>query len=137
MPYESPGRRYDATATKQVNHGDPSVELGHGGIAAKSAQTPPMAPSVANALLAQQIAVGEEFTIMLDGIHEVSTTLLPVGAVAGSQLYIEADDNSLVLAAEATTGGVLNAGFTKFGVIDSIDTALGEALVNLTQRSSF
>jgi hypothetical protein len=137
MPLTKPGQRYEAVATKNTSHGKPATELGHAGIAAKSAQIAPMVPSVANAALAVAIPIGEPFIVMLDGSHEVAVSDLPGGAVAGSKIYIRESDNALVLAATAVTSGVLNAGFLKFGVVDSIDSTLGRALVNLTQRSSF
>lgn len=137
MPLEGPGRRFDAIATKATTHGAPAVELNHAGVAAKSTQIPAMAPSLANAAIAQQIAIGEDFVIMMDGVHEVVTGSLPGGAATGNALYIKVADNSLHLAADALTAGVLNAGFVKYGLIDSIDTTLGRAQVNLTQRSSF
>lgn len=129
MPLEGPGRRISVTATKATTHGAPAVELNHAGVAAKSEAIPPMAPSVANAALAVAIAVSEEFVIMLDGVHEVATSLLPAGAAAGDALWIATADNTLHNAA--------GAGLVKFGLIDSIDTTLGRAQVNLTQRSSF
>lgn len=129
MPLEGPGRRYPATATKATVHGAPAVEVKHAGIAAKSAQVAPMAPSVANAAIAQQIPIGEQFVIMLDGTHEVATSLLPGGAAVGDALWIVIADNTLANAAAA--------GRVKFGIIDAIDTVLGRAVVNLTQRSSF
>lgn len=131
MPLESPGRRFPVIATKAVTHGAPTVELNHAGIAAKSTQIAPMAPSVANAALAQQIAVGEQFVVMMDGDHEVATALLPGGTVAGGQLYIRPADNTLHLA------GATAAGDVKFGLVDSIDATHARAQVNLTQRSSF
>lgn len=137
MPYEGEGTRFSVVATKATAHGKPAVELAHPGIAAKSTNPAPMAVSVANAALAQQIAIGEEFVIMLAGDHEVLVADLPGGAVAGNPLYIKASDNTLALAATALTAGVLNAGFWKFGVIDSIDLTLGRALVNLNLRSVF
>lgn len=138
MPGEGPGRRYAAIATKAVSHGMPAVELGHGGIAAKSQQSAPMAPSVANAALAVEIAVGEEFVIMMSGLHEyVPSSVLPGGAAAGNPLYIKAADNTIHLAADALSGGILQAGFTKWGLLDSIDTTSGTCVVNLTERASF
>lgn len=137
MPSEGPGRRYDVVATKATTHGAPVIELNHAGIAAKSSQAAPMAPSVANAVIAQQIAIGEDFVIMLEGDHDVAVAALPGGAAAGDRLFIKASDNTLALAATALTAGVLNAGYAKFGLIDDIDTVLGRAHVNLTQRSSF
>lgn len=137
MPLEGPGRRYSVTATKATSHGKPAVELAHPGIAAKSTQVAPMVPSVANAALAVQIGIGEEFVIMLTGVHEVAVADLPAGAAAGDPLYIKASDNTLHKAVDAVTSGALNAGFFKFGVIDSIDTTLGRAQVNLNLRGAF
>lgn len=131
MPLEAPGQRYAATATKQVMHGAHTVEVNHAGIAAKSQQIAPMVPSLANATIAQTIAVGEEFVIMMAGTHEVAVSALPGGTVVGSQLYIRPADNTLHLA------GATQAGDVKFGVVDEIDTGLGRAQVNLSQRSSF
>lgn len=131
MPTEAPGRRYSVTATKATTHGAPAVELNHAGVAAKSAQIAAMAPSLANAAIAVQIGIGEEFVIMLDGAHDVATSLLPGGTVAGSQLYIRPSDNSLHLAGATTTGDV------KWGVVDALNTSAGNASVNLSQRSSF
>lgn len=129
MPYEGPGERYSTLATKATSHGAPTVENNHAGIAAKSAQAAPAAVSTVNALAAQQIAIGEELVIMLQGLHEIDDALLPAGAIAGTQLWIDTVDNSLENAA--------GAGRVKFGLVSSIDAALGRALVNLSQRSSF
>lgn len=129
MPYEGPGERYSAIATKATTHGAPAVELNHPGIAAKSAQVAPMVPSVANATVAQQIAIGEEFVIMMSGSHEVATSLLPAGYAVGTQLWIATADNSLQSAAAA--------GRVKFGVIDDIDATRGVAHVNLNLRGTF
>lgn len=137
MPLEGPGARFSVIATKATTHGAPATELGHPGVAAKSAQAAPMVPSLANAAIAQQIAIGEEFVIMLSGVHEVATSLLPGGAAAGSKLYIKESDNSLVLAATALASGVLNAGYLRWGVIDSVDSTRGRAAVNFNLRGTF
>lgn len=137
MPLEGPGARFDVIATKATSHGAPATELGHPGIAAKSAQIAPGVPSVASAAAAVLIAIGEDFVIMLTGVHEVATSLLPGGTVAGSKLYIKESDNTLALAATALTTGLLNAGFLKFGVVDSIDSGHGRAQVNLNLRGTF
>ena len=129
MPFEGPGKRYAVTATKATTHGAPAVENNHAGVAAKSAQIAPMVPSVANAATAQQIGIGEQFVVMMEGLHEVKTSLLPAGYAVGTQLWIATADNSLQNAAAA--------GRVKFGVIDDIDTTRGVAHVNLSQRSSF
>jgi hypothetical protein len=137
MPIEGPGGRYSVIATKAVAHGAPAIEKNHAGIAAKSAQASPAAPSVANALAAQQIAIGEEFVIMLSGLHEVAVAALPGGAAEGDPVYIVKADNTLANAAAALNAGLLRATHAKFGLISSIDTVLGRALVNLNQRSAF
>lgn len=138
MPGEGPGARFSVTATKATAHGKPAVELGHAGIAAKSQQVAPMAPSVANAALAVEIADGEEFVIMMTGVHYyVDSSLLPGGAAAGNPLYIKGSDNSLALAATALASGVLNSGFYKFGLLDSIDTDQGTCVINLSRRDTF
>lgn len=138
MPENRPGLREVVTATKATTHGAPAVEVGLAGIAHKSQQIAAMAPSLANAALAVQIGVGEEFVIRLDGTAEVDTSLLPAGAAAGDPLYIKAADNTLHLAADALAAGVLNAGFVKFGVLVEKDTSsVARSSVNLNQRSSF
>jgi hypothetical protein len=135
VPAEQPGSRYSVTATKATEHGKPAVENRHAGVAAKSEQADPAYPNAANALLAQDIAIGEEFVIMLDGAHELLVADLPAGAAVGDGLWIEIADNSLANAAEAQTGGITEAAYVKFGVISSIDVTAGRALVNLNQRS--
>lgn len=129
MPTEGPGSRFSVVATKATAHGKCAVERHHPGVAAKSTQAAPAYPSVANALAAQQIAIGEEFVIMLTGLHEVLVADLPAGAVAGDAVFIREADNVLVNAA--------GAGIIKFGRISSIDATLGRALVNLNLRDTF
>lgn len=136
MPSEGAGERYSVVATKAVVHGKPAVEKKHPGIAAKSAQAAPAAVSVANATAAQQIAIGEEFVIMLTGLHDVAVADLPGGAAVGDPLYIEIADNSLANAAEALTSGLVEAEYVKFGRISAIDATLGIAQVNLDLRST-
>lgn len=137
MPAEQPGARLSVIATKATEHGAPAVEIGHPGVAAKSKGASPMYPSVANAALAQDIAIGEEFVLMLGGAHEIDEDLLPAGAAAGDPLYITLADNALADAAEALTAGLVEAGYVKFGRISEIDTSAGLALVNLNLRDTF
>lgn len=144
MPAEAPGSRESVIATKATTHGKAVVEYGIPGQAAKSTQALPAYPSVANALAAQQIGVGEEFVIMTAGRHtfDAALTPLPGAAVAGadltrSALYIRHSDNSLVLAATALAAGVLQAGFSKFGLLIFVDTVFNRYDVNLNLRSTF
>lgn len=128
MPSEGPGSRYSVIATKAAIHGRPVVENGHPGIAAKSTQAAPAYPTTTNATAAKNIAIGEEMVIMLTGLHEIPSSLLPAGAVAGTPLWIVAADNTLQNATAA--------GRVKFGVVSSIDATLGRALVNLNLRDT-
>lgn len=139
MPAEGPGSRFSVTATKATQHGWPAVELNHAGIAAKSAQAEPGNLTTANALAAEKIAIGEEFVIMLSGLHSFPSAKLPGGSVAGDRLAIKKTDNSLVKVAEAAAANkAIEEGLlVKFGVLDSIDTVAGLAWVNLTGRNSF
>lgn len=139
MPSERPGQRFDAVATKTTGHNKPVVELNHAGIAAKSEQALPAVPSVANAAAAQVIAIGEAFVIMLSGVHEFPSTLLPGGAKAGDRIAIKASDNSLVAVANAAAANkAIEEGLlVKFGVVDSLDAVTGLCKVNLTARNSF
>lgn len=139
MPAEGPGRRFSVIATKATEHNKPAVELNHAGVAAKSAQPAPAAVSQANADAAKKIAIGEEFVIMLDGVHGIASSLLPGGAKAGDRLAIKVSDNSLVAVASAAAAekAVEEDLLVKFGVIDSIDTTAAIAWINLSQRSSF
>lgn len=137
MPAERSGQRQSLIFTKQVTHGDPCEEKNHTGIAAKSLQAQPAYPSVANALAAQEIMVGEEGVVMMEGTHPVSTDLLPGGAAVGNAVYITKADNALVLEATALTAGVLEAAYAKFGLISEIDTDLDIAQINLSRRDQF
>jgi hypothetical protein len=125
-------------------HGQPAVDQNFAGIGFKNAQPDPMAVSTANALIAQQIATGENYVIDIAGAHEVDPDLLPAGAAAGDPLYIRVADDVLVNAAEALTdpdgaggaGGVIEAGYRKFGRLETLDNGGGLADVNLNERGS-
>ena len=136
MSVQAPGERFSVVATKQVRHKRPVVEARHPGIALKSSQPPPMVPTVANATAAETILVGEELVIAMTGSWPVETALLPGGAVVGDPLYIVLADNTLANAANALAAGLVKATHLKFGVIDSIDTVLGLAMVNLNLRDT-
>lgn len=141
MPAERPGRREERIRSNKagvtLHNGDPVIEGNLAGVAAKSRGGAPGAVNMANAAANQVIAVGELFVVMLDGTHTLDESHLPAGAVDGDRLYIRASDDALVLAATALTGGVLNAGFAKYGVITDIDAALDRFDVNLNERASF
>lgn len=139
MPAEGPGQRFSCTATKATQHGWPAVELNHPGIASKSTQNAPAAPSQANAEAAEKIAIGEEMVIKMAGLESFPSSKLPGGAKAGDRLAIKVSDNSLVIVkAEAASNKAIEEGtLVKFGVLDSIDTTAGLAWVNFNLRSAF
>jgi hypothetical protein len=138
MPYQANIGRARRIATKEVMHGDPAVELGTPGTAAKSTQSQPGVPNAANAEVARTILEDEGFVIFHAGIVSVRTDLLPAGAEEGDPLYITEADNSLADAAEALTAGVLEAGFVKFGRVEGEDASSADhTLVNLDLRDTF
>jgi hypothetical protein len=130
MPAEAPGRRVNRTATKEVRHGDPTIEKGAPGIAYKSQEGIPVLPSFAAAVAAKVIKAGEEFIVGIAGRHAVRAELLPGGTVEGSPLFIKESDNSLQNAA--------GAGIKKFGVQEEeVDSAEGWVWVNFDLRDTF
>lgn len=140
MPYEGPGQRTDRVLTRApVQHGDPVVEDGIPGRAAKSTQGLGGVPNAANAAAAREIAVGETFVLQHGGIGSIRADLLPAGAAEGDALYIDEDDNTLADAAEALTGGLVEAGYRKFGLlVDMIDESSEDhVLVNFDLRDTF
>lgn len=125
MPYEGLGVRHTATATKVTVHGAACIENGFEGIAFKVAQLSRFVdPSSA---AATQIAIGEKFEIQVGGIHEVprsgNLATADVGLAAVSDIYIKESDNTLGLAAQGLTAGVLTAGWKKFGKVTARDTS--------------
>lgn len=134
-----PGRRVFRVATKEVLHGDPAVEAHAAGIAKKAEQSAGGVPNAANATVVRTIHVGDDCVIFLDGILPVRDALLPGGAAVGDPLWIRIADNVLVNAAEALTGGVMEAAYDKFGRVESLDDPSSAvcSLVNLGARDSF
>lgn len=132
MPYQGPGLRQEATATKVVNHGDPVVENNFSGSAFKTAQLGTfVAP---NAAAVRQIAIGEKFVIELGGMQEVPFAKIVGGAAAaplGTPLYIVKADNNVTPAA-GTVGTTV-----KFGVVAEVITARSVIRVNTNEKGSF
>lgn len=132
MPYQAPGLRKQAVATKIVLHGDPVVELGFAGSAFKTNQLGAfVAPTTA---AVRQIAIGEPFIIELGGILEVPAAKIVGGLAAapeGTALYIVNADNMVT-----PTAGAAGTS-TKYGRVDSVDAARGIARVNTNTKDSF
>lgn len=123
MPYEGLGVRHKAVATKTTVHAAACIENGFPGVAFKTTQLGRFVdPSTA---AATTIAIGESFEIQVGGIHEVPRTgnlaTADVGAAAVADIYIRDVDNVLGLAAQALTGAVLSAGWSKFGKVTARD----------------
>jgi hypothetical protein len=141
----APGERKSVIATKATAHGEFAVEGLFPGRARKSAQAAPAVPNAANATAAQQIAIGEEFVIISVGEHPISAADLPSTAAPGTRstaaIYIQHSDNALVLAATATTSGVLQAGYSKLGLLTELDGATASVSttgkINLSRRDTF
>lgn len=131
---KQPGQRYSTTATKAWKHKGPAVEAGHAGIAFKVDQPLPITDPTSSAQItaATTVTVGADVVIDMDGLHDIPTSQLPVGAVVGTQLWIDPTDAPGAALRNATATGRV-----KFGIVDAIDTTLGRAQINLTQRSSF
>lgn len=97
MPvYSRPGRRHYATATKQVNHGEATIEDGFCGTAIKQ-----RAPLPTDALAGRKtIGVGEAFCINTRGIVQVPFV---AGVVPGDMLHITLTNNVLTETQSAGT----------------------------------
>jgi hypothetical protein len=131
MPYERPGERHYATATKAVAHGLPVVEGGVVGVAIK--QIAPPAGTGLTDPLNTTIQIGEKFVIDVKGIVEVPNTGPGMAAaVKGTPVYIVAADNTLTTTGPA--GG-------KFGRVTELPgerkTPTGYCRVNMDMRDSF
>lgn len=96
MPKQKFSPGYYATATKQVNHGDPCTENGMTGIAFKQ-QTPAWDLAFASQKV---IIIGENFLILDKGEVEVATL---GGATKGQAVYITIATNALTLTPGAGT----------------------------------
>lgn len=134
MPYEGNSARHSAVATKAVTHGDPSVENGFPGIAAKTLQLDRFVrPS---SVEATRVAVGESFEIQLPGIHEVRGALIPGGIAAapvGTAIWIINETNGLQLSGTPATGQTV----TKFGRVTEVVAARDLVRVNADARDTF
>lgn len=137
MPYEGLAVRHTAVATKATVHGAPCIEEGFPGVAFKNTQLdayvkPGTTP-------ATQIASSESFVIQVGGMHEIAAAKFPGAALParGTAIYITLADNVLVFAATAVTAGLVTAGYSKYGRVDSVDTVRGVALVNAEARDTF
>lgn len=109
MPYEAPGARHTAIATKECVHGQIVEEDGFVGSAFKVTQPdrftrPADYPT---------IEVGEEFEIQLGGIHEAEAAGAIAAAGVDDRIWIDPADNSLEVASAA--------GRLPVGVVTEVD----------------
>jgi hypothetical protein len=116
MPYEAPGARHSAVATKACAHGQIVVEDGIVGTAFKTEQIGRFVdPSAVTGgvLTARHIPVDESFEIQVGGIHEAPLAGALAGADVGDRVWIDPTDNSLEVASAA--------GRLPVGVISEVD----------------
>lgn len=90
MPYSGPGVVSYHVATKQVTHGNPTIEDGVAGIAIKQVEQS-WTLGIANR---QIIAIGEQFAILHTGVAQVASSLL-ASAAKGDAVYITPATNAL------------------------------------------
>lgn len=123
MPYEAPGRRHSAVATKQCVHGAIVVEDNVVGSAFKVEQ---LAWNITGSAT-QQIDVGEEFEIQVGGIHETTLEGDIATADVGSLIFIAEDDNGLT-----TTSA---EGLLPVGVVTALDESRTPAAVRINSNA--
>lgn len=111
MPYEAPGARHTAIATKACRHGQIVVEDGFVGSAFKTEQVDRFTLPAD----AQDIAIGEEFEIQVGGVHEAPLAGAVAALDVGDKVFIDTTDNSLEVAA--------GANLLPVGLIDEVDTS--------------
>lgn len=126
MPYHGLGARHDAVATKACVHGQIVTEDRQVGAAFKNTQLGAFVDPQLSA--AQQIAIGETFTMLLGGKLEAQRAGSVATAVVGDRIWIAADDNSLILTDPAGTNEVQNVTITATGGtltygLDDVNTA--------------
>jgi hypothetical protein len=135
MPYNAePGDVAYVTFSKACTHGDLVTEQGFVGVAVK--QETPSQDTPRNQRNA--IAVSEAGLLLISKVAEVPASA-PIAAPAkGLMVYIKAADNTIHLAADALTGGVLNAGFLIVGRVCSLPGERGTpsniVRINLRQK---
>jgi hypothetical protein len=131
MPYEGLGLRHTAIATKDCVHGQIVEEDGFVGAAFKTEQIGRFVDTTVSGYVpAIDADADEEFEIQLGGIHEADRDGNLAAAAVGNHVYIDADDNTLGLAAQGLTGAVLNAGWLPVGIVTDIDTVTDKVLIN-------
>lgn len=120
MSYSKPGNRIQQVATKEVVHGKIAEENGLVGPAEKIANLGPYVdPSSAEATT---IAVDEAFTHVIGLECEVLDADVDGTLAVGEIVWIDPADNALYDTAAAT--------YIPVGIVTSIDTARGTAILN-------
>jgi hypothetical protein len=128
MPYEGKGARHVvATADKACVHGQIVSEDGFVGRAFKSSQPNRFVTPAA----ADDIAIGEEFVLMLGGVMEAPASGNLAAAAVGNDVYINSANNTLGLAAQGITGAALNAGWLPVGKVTEIDVSRNPDVVRI------
>lgn len=127
MPYVRPGHIFYTVATKAVDHGLPCIETNIPGVSVKTRKP---SSSVGSGAPQRNIAIGENFSMIIKGEVQVPNTGVGVAAAnVGDMIYIIAATN--LLTATAGTN-------PKFGVLTAKagarGTPTGFCRVNLDLR---
>jgi hypothetical protein len=109
MPYQAPGIRHEAVATKECEHGQIVTEDGFVGTAFKSDQVDRWTRPAD----ATTIAEDETFVIQVGGIHEAPRSGTLAAVAVGDEVWIDPADNSLEVASAA--------GLFPVGLVTEID----------------
>lgn len=123
MAHNAPGARHTAVATKACVHGQIVIEDGFVGTAFKVAQ-PDRFVRPADA---RDIAVDEEFEIIVGGIHEANAAGAIAGADVGDRIWIDPADNSLEVASAA--------GRIPVGVVDELDLSRAPDVLKINSNA--
>ena len=129
MAYTGPGERVQRTAVRVFTSNSPVVVNGVPGWGAKVAQLDRFVNPASAA--ATQVQIGEAFTHFVVGVHELPAAGLVAGAVVGSKIWIDPDDDVVKLTPAA--------GDLPLGVVDEIDASRTPAVlrVNMNERWAF
>lgn len=116
MARDNPGDRVRVTAVRALVHGQFCVVNNRVGQAWKVTQLTRYQDPTQAAV--RNIAVGEEFTLVRGGTHDLPLTGPVAAAVLGSRVWINPTTDALILDAAPPAAGSL-----PLGVVDFIDVA--------------
>lgn len=133
MALREPGQNINRTASKDVTINTPVVEKGLVGWVTQRVGELGRFVDPSDAAAVATIATGEDYTLAIDGTHDLALSGGISGAVVGEKLWIHPADNTVHLAGTAAAGDL------PLGIVESIDAARTPhvAKVNLNDLRSF